>query len=147
MTMKEKMPVLARHEGEWEGTYIHVDADANIIDKHASYLTCSFPSDGSSDYYQTNRYTWPDGKTELHQFPGTYRDSEVWFDNDRILGHCWEADDRTVILTWIYRMDPDNPLYEMIQISPDGNHRARTWHWYKNGEIIRRTLIKEKRVK
>lgn len=147
MSVREAMPVLVRHEGEWEGTYILVDADGKILDQHASHLTCSFPSDGSSDYFQINRYTWTDGKQEEHRFPGTYRDGQVWFDSERIYGHCWDADERTVILTWYYKHDPDNPLWEMIQISPDGNHRARTWHWYKDGELIRRTLIKEKRVK
>jgi hypothetical protein len=35
----------------------------------------------------------------------------------------------------------------MIQISPDDNHRARTWHWFKNDQIYQRTLIQEERVK
>ena len=147
MSIREKMPVLVKHEGEWKGKYILVDAEGQVLDQHDSYLTCSFPSDGSSDYFQVNRYTWADGKTEEHQFPGTYKDGRVYFDSPRIYGYCWEADDLTVILTWHYRHDPDNWLYEMIQISADGQHRARTWHWFKDGELIRRTLVKEKRVK
>ena len=65
---------------------------------------------------------------------------------ERIKGHAWEVDDQTVLLTWHYKDDPGNYLYEMIQLSPCGNHRARTWHWFEHGEIVKRTIIKETRV-
>jgi hypothetical protein len=35
----------------------------------------------------------------------------------------------------------------MINISPDNNHRARTWHWFQNDQIVKRTIIKEERVR
>jgi hypothetical protein len=147
MAIRDEMPVLVRHEGEWVGRYIYVDAAGQIVDQHASHLTCSFPADGSGDYFQINRYTWDDGRTEEHRFPATFKDGKIWFDSERILGHAWEVDDKTVILTWHYKTDPGNYLYEMIQLSPCGNHRARTWHWFDNGELVRRTLIKETRLK
>jgi hypothetical protein len=147
MSLREAMPLLARHEGEWKGTYTHVDAQGNIIDQHASYLTCRFSPDFPDGYHQTNHYTWADGREEIIQFPATYHDGKIWFDTERIKGYAWEVDDKTILLTWVYNTDPDNYLYEMIQLSPDGNHRARTWHWFNNGELFKRTLIKEERVR
>lgn len=94
-----------------------------------------------------NRYTWADGKEEVHNFPGTYQDKILWFDSDRIQGKAWEIDDSTVILWFSYKTAPGMYLYEMIQISPDNNHRARTWHWFKNDQIYQRTLIQEERLK
>jgi hypothetical protein len=47
----------------------------------------------------------------------------------------------------VLQNDPANSLYELIYISPCGNHRARTWHWMETGELVKRTLIKEPRVK
>jgi hypothetical protein len=76
--IREEMPVLARHQGKWAGTYITVDNDGNILDKHASYLICEFPEDQPYHYFQTNRYTWSEDKVEEHQFPGTYRDKRLW---------------------------------------------------------------------
>lgn len=146
MSIREEMPLLARHAGEWQGEYIYLDNAGNVLDRHDSHLTSTFPTDGSSDYHQTNRYTWADGRTEEIQFPGTYRDCRVYFDTARLKGHTWEVDDKTIILTWVYKNEPENYLYEMIQLSPCGNHRARTWHWFKNGEIFKRTIIKEQRV-
>lgn len=139
------MPVLARHEGEWAGTYTLVDTAANILDQHEAQLSCQFPEQGEYDYYQINRYTWANGKQEEHQFPGTYRDGKLWFDTDRIQGHAWEVDDATLLLWFSYKTVPDFYLYEMIQISPCNNHRSRTWHWFKNHQLFQRTLIQEER--
>jgi hypothetical protein len=84
-SIREEMPILARHEGDWIGTYTVVDLQGNICDRHKSHLTCEFPDEGSFHYYQTNRYTWSDGKKEEHKFPGIYRDKALWFDTERII--------------------------------------------------------------
>jgi hypothetical protein len=141
------MPVLARHEGDWQGTYILVDLEGNILDQHKSHLTCEFPENSPYPYYQTNRYTWADGKKEEHKFPGMYQDKALWFDTERINGKAWEVDDATVILYFSYKEMPGSYLYEMIQISPCNNYRARTWHWFKNNKLDRRTLIQEERMR
>lgn len=147
MGIREAMPLLARHEGDWRGAYVHVDADGDRLDRHDSYLECRLPAAGG--YHQVNRYTWADGRTERIDFPARFEaepSPRIVFDTERITGHAWEVDDRTVILTWRYRSDPGNHLYEMIQLSDDGAHRARTWHWFDGGLLVRRTLIREERV-
>jgi hypothetical protein len=143
--IREEMPVLARHEGEWFGTYTVIDAEAKILDQHESHLSCLLSPAGGHDYYQINRYTWATGKQEEHQFPGTYRDKKLWFDTERIQGHAWEADDATMILWFSYKTIPDCYIYEMILISPCNHYRTRTWHWFKNHQLVRRTLIQEQR--
>ncbi|AFZ22936.1 protein of unknown function (DUF3598) [Cylindrospermum stagnale PCC 7417] len=145
--IRQEMPVLARHEGDWVGTYTLIDPTGKIIDSHQSHLSCQFPENAPHSYYQINRYTWDDGKQEEHQFPATYRDKKIWFDTERILGKAWEVDDSTVILWFAYKNFPEMYLYEMIQISPDNNYRARTWQWFKNHQVYQRTLIQEERLK
>jgi hypothetical protein len=148
MSLRDEMPLLARHEGEWVGTYLHVDADGNVLDKHASHLSCKVMDQGPYPYYQINRYTWEDGRREEHHFPATYAEGRIWFDTERIKGFAWEVDEHTIVLTWVYKHDPDVYLYEMIQLSANGNYRARTWHWFnKHGQIIKRTLIREERMR
>lgn len=142
-----RMPVLARHEGEWEGEYIHVDADNTEIDRHKSYLTCRFPEEGPWDYFQVNRYTWADGREESFEFPAKYAEDRIWWDTERIEGCAWEIDPRTVCLTWVRKDLPGEYLYEMIQLSQDAKDRGRTWHWFKDDALYKRTLIKERRVK
>ena len=147
MGIKDDMKLLARHEGEWEGTYTHIDPDGTILDRHRSRLSCRFPEDeGEYAYRQINTYTWDDGREEIINFPATYADGQIWFDTERIRGHAWEIDDNTIVLTWVYKAQPDIYLYEMIQLSQNGRDRARTWHWFENDRIVKRTLINEQRV-
>jgi hypothetical protein len=141
------MPVLARHEGEWEGEYIHVDANNTVIDRHKSHLQCMFPDKGPHAYHQINTYTWPDGRREELHFPATYRDGQIFWDTERIVGRAWEIDPRTVVLTWTRKDAPGTYLYEMIQISEDNRNRGRTWHWFENDRLVKRTCITERRVK
>jgi hypothetical protein len=144
--IREGMPVLARHEGEWEGEYIHVDTSNNVIDRHRSHLKCMFPASGPFAYHQVNTYTWPDGRREELQFPATYRDGQIFWDTERIVGRAWEIDPRTVVLTWTRKDSPGTYLYEMIQISEDNRNRGRTWHWFENDQLVKRTCIKERRI-
>lgn len=150
--LRNEMPVLARHEGEWKGHYIDVDSrdeadsDVEVLDKFEARLSCRFPEDGKYDYHQINRYIWPDGTKEVNEFPAVYEDGKIWFDTDRIKGHAWEADHRTVVLTWRRKDLDDFYFYEMIQINEDNDRRARTWHWFKEDELFKRTLINEHRI-
>lgn len=146
VNIREELPVLARHEGKWTGTYLTVDNDGKILDQHRSEITCQFPEGQEHPYYQTNRYTWADGKVQEYQFPGMYCDKRLWFDTERIEGRAWEADEAIVILKFEYKGIPDAYIYEMIHISACNNHRGRTWHCFKAGEIYQRTLIKEERI-
>ena len=149
-SIREGMPVLARHEGEWVGTYIDLDAEGREVRRAQSHLSCLFPPDGEWAYHQINRYNWDDGTYEENHFPAKYRDGRIWWDTDRIVGSAWELerDDkgRTVCLTWD-RKDLDGVyFYEMIQISADDSARNRTWHWFKDDRLFKRTIISEHRV-
>ncbi|WEK42359.1 MAG: DUF3598 domain-containing protein [Candidatus Sphingomonas colombiensis] len=150
MSIREDMPLLARHEGVWDGVYTYYNAAGEKIDQHTSRLFCRFPAGGEFPYHQTNYYTWDDGRTETRDFPAAYHDKRVWWDNDLIKG--WAAEvgldeySRTVMLYWQRQGDPSLYLYEMIQISDDGQSRCRTWHWIRNGLLETRTAIQEKLV-
>ena len=150
MGIREDMPLLARHEGVWEGTYTYFNASNEKIDEHKSRLIYRFPEDGPHPYDQTNHYTWADGRTEKREFPAEYHGKRVWWDNDLIKG--WAAEvgldeyNRSVMLYWQRTGDPSLYLYEMIQIADSGVDRCRTWHWIRNGLLETRTAIQEKLV-
>ncbi|MCX7594082.1 MAG: DUF3598 domain-containing protein [Fischerella sp.] len=146
-TIKKEMPLLARHQGEWEGIYTIIDAAGNVIDKHHSYLIHQFPENGSYPYDQINKYTWEDGKYEEHHFPATYQDKKIWFDTDRLQGYAWQVDDSIMILWFKYKALPEAHMYEMIHLSSCGNYRDRTLHWFKNNQVFKRTMMQEHRVK
>ena len=150
MGIREDMPLLARHEGVWDGVYTYYNAAGEKIDEHKSRLFCRFPDGGEFPYHQTNHYTWDDGRKDVRDFPATYHDKRVWWDNDLIKGWAAEVSldeyNRTVMLYWQRQGDPSLYLYEMIQMSDDGQSRCRTRHWIRNGELETRTAIQEKLV-
>lgn len=151
-TIKQELPLLAKHEGVWEGYYRHLDTEGRIIDAHRSRLLCRFsPEAGEWDYHQTNLYLWDDGKQEVHEFPVTYTPgSKMMVFTGEIDGWAREITEdpeaRTVMLWWRRRESPDIYFYEMINTSDDGRQRSRTWQWIRNGRIFRRTVIDEFKV-
>jgi hypothetical protein len=142
---KTDFPLLSAHVGEWEGEYVHLDASGAVVDRHQSHLKCWLPEDGTADIVQVNTYTWADGRQQQVEFAGTLRGKDVHFDNDRIIGHMHQADDRTILLTWRYKFEtiPDSYLYELIQLSLDGQQKVRTWQWMEADRLVKRTVINE----
>jgi hypothetical protein len=150
MGIREDMPLLARHEGVWEGTYRYYNHAGDKVDEHRSVLLCRMPEDGPHPYHQTNHYHWEDGRKEVRDFPAAYHSKRIWWDNDLILGSAWEVGQdekgRSVMLYWQRQGDPSLYLYEMIQLADDGQTRCRTWHWIRNGQLETRTAIEERLV-
>ena len=150
MGIREDMPLLARHEGVWDGVYTYYNAAGEKVDEHKSRLFCRFREEDEFPYHQTNHYRWDDGRTDIRDFPATYADGRVWWDNELIKG--WAAEvgldhkQRTVMLYWQRQGDPELYLYEMIQISDDGESRCRTWHWIRKGQLETRTAIQERLI-
>lgn len=146
-SLKQQLPVLARHEGVWDGNYRYYDPSGEQIDAHRSRLLCRFVDEHT--YHQTNYYYWSDGREDIRDFPSKLEQGRLVFYTD-IDG--WAADEpldthgRTVLLNWTRKEDPSLYLYEMIQISDCGTARARTWHWFKDDRLFQRTLIDERRV-
>lgn len=148
--IKVAFPLLARHEGVWDGMYRTYDASGDKIDEHRSRLICRFPTDGPFPYHQSNHYSWADGRTDQRDFPAVVSGDRITFVSDLIDG--WASDvkldtfNRTTMLNWVRLGEPGTYLYEMIQISDCGNFRSRTWHWFREGRCFQRTLIDEQRV-
>ncbi|MFC7292791.1 DUF3598 domain-containing protein [Hirschia litorea] len=150
ISLRDSFPLLARHEGIWEGWYRYIDVDGNQIDAHRSRLICRIPDDTPNIYHQTNHYTWEDGRTDIRDFKGHAEGVRLIFNNDIIKG--WSAEEpldehrRTMMLHWTRVGEPEIYLYEMIQLSDCGNFRTRVWQWLKNGKTVQRTLIDEERI-
>lgn len=144
MSLIERMPVLYRHRGVWDGYYRYYNAQGEKTEEHKSRLLCRFPDEDS--YHQTNYYFWKNGTKEVRDFPTKIEDNKIIFYTE-IQG--WAADvpldeaNRTVMLYWVRPEVEKLHLYEMIQISDCGKHRSRTWQWFKNGRLFQRTLIDE----
>lgn len=145
-TLARAMPALFAHEGIWDGTYRHIDADGTLIDQHRMRTRCEFPTVGEYAYVQHNHLIWPDGREQRLSFGGVFRDDRLYWDTDRFHGTGWETLDNVLMLTLYRKDEPGVRFTEMIQISDDGESRARTWQWFRDGTPFKRTLCDERRV-
>ena len=144
--LREAMPAMLLHEGVWEGTYTHIAPDLAILDRHESRVACIFPTHGPHAYIQRNRFTWPDGRVETAELPGTFRDGRLHWDTPTFEGTAWQAADGEILLHLSRRDEPGTSFREIILLGEGGTHRARTWHWFREGRLIRRTLCEETRT-
>lgn len=146
MSFAATMPAMLAHAGGWEGVYRHVDADFRLCDEHRMWTGCEFSNEGPYAYVQHNRLTWADGRTAEHRFGGVFRDGLLHWDTDRFTGTGWETREGVIMLRLDRRDELGVHFIEMITLSGDGNSRARTWQWFKDGVPFRRTLCDEVRV-
>jgi len=144
--LEKHIPAMLLHEGTWEGTYRFVDLEGNVTDQYSSHIQCVFPDDGPWVYVQKNHYAWPDGRVFETEFGGELRGNRIWWDTDRFHGYGWATHDDIVLLTLDRKDNPGESFSEMILMAPDGVHRARTWHWFRDGKLFQRTLCDERRV-
>jgi hypothetical protein len=61
--VRERLPVLARHEGVWDGMFRCVDATGKVTAEFSSGIIKRFLPDEHwpKIYHQTNQYVLPDG--------------------------------------------------------------------------------------
>ncbi|MEM7568481.1 MAG: hypothetical protein AAF337_01675 [Pseudomonadota bacterium] len=144
--LAETLPGMLAHEGTWEGEYQHVDLAGTILDRHSARIVCEFPDGGPYAYIQHNLFTWPDGRTTTATLPGVLKDGMLWWDVETFHGKAWQSGDGLILLHLIRKDLEGGEFFEMIVLGSDGTSRARTWHWFENGRLTKRTLCNERRV-
>jgi len=140
------MPAMKKHAGEWEGIYTHLNRAAEIIDQHKVSIRCEFPTTGEYVYIQHNHFMWDDGRVFEMQLPGVFRDNRLWWDTPTFQGSAWQTLDDIILLNLTRKDDPGAMFFEMINMGVNGDHRSRTWQWFKDGQLFKRTLCDEWRV-
>lgn len=143
-----RIPVTARHLGIWEGVYRRYAPDGTLTAEFDSRVEMRFDEHG--DYFQRNTYT-RDGKVlQVIEASGRLGEDRLLFENERVEG--WAADVETdparltSVLAMEFKDDSGIYCYEIIQLSPDDQSRNRATQCAKDGELVSRTLIDERRV-
>ncbi|MEO1100958.1 MAG: hypothetical protein AAFW65_03840 [Pseudomonadota bacterium] len=144
--MTANYPAHRAHEGVWEGTYRHFNANAEQEELIRSRVICEFPEEGEVFYRQSIELTGETGEVHHATFDGIAKDDHVWFDTPTFVGKSWETQDGVVLLNLERKDEPGAHFVEAIIMARGGERRARTWHWFKDGALYRRTLCDEARV-
>ncbi len=140
------LALLARHRGIWEGHYNHLDAATlTLVEQQIFRIRVEVFTAGDPAFRQTSHYWWPDGHEQELTYEGSLRGEALHIDTGRMWGNARAIDADTLYLEFGYSDTPDQRIAEMIQLSADGMHRARTWHWLRSGKLERITLVREQR--
>jgi hypothetical protein len=156
--LKAALPVLARNEGVWDGTYRRYGADGGLLAAFQSRVVMRFRDDVPDEqmYHQTNLYRFADGKTQTIESRGWFDGEKLRFGSDRDIAG-WAADDRTdssglicLLHMNVRTATPQLPqgtlCFELVQLSADGKNRARMAQYVCAGQVIMRTMIDEKLI-
>lgn len=145
--VRSSMPVLAKHEGTWEGAYTFVDLRGEVQDQYDFSIDVALSAEDRHAYQQTSRYRWKDGRKQELYFEAQHQEGQLVWDNGRIAGRMWQLDDRSLYLRFGFAAMPDVECFEMIQISEDGETRGRTWLWYRSQVLYQSVLVDERRIR
>ena len=140
------MPALLPHAGVWAGEYQYVDLRGVVTDSCRSQVQCVFPEQGPFDYIQKNRFEWASGEVTESEFGGVVHGDRLLWDTETFSGFAWTTQEDVVMLCLQRKDQPNTRFTEIIVMGADGNNRARTWHWFKDGKLFQRTLCNEYRT-
>ena len=89
---------------------------------------------------------WDDGRDYRATLPGVLQGDRLYWDLPTFAGTAWETHDGILLLNLSRKDEPGANFFEMITLGATGQHRARTWQWFKDGRLYKRTLCDEWRV-
>jgi hypothetical protein len=144
--LSHSFPSILRHEGAWEGVYRHMDVNGQCLDEYEARVFCEFPDEGEVVYREHATFSWADGRSASHDVPAYLREEKLWWDMPAFHGYAWEAGNGVILLASEREDEPGATFLEAIVLAPGGQTRARTWHWFKDGVLYRRTLCDEARA-
>jgi len=150
--LMRRMPASGSMEGTWEGRFIRVGPDGEILESFPTRIIATYLPDGEAfDFQQVNIYRpgTPE-ETRIESF-GKWDVDRLHFFNERLEGWSKDVDlDESGLTSVFYMSYLDGSglkVSEVISRSPDDpNKRMRATQYMKDGKILRRTLIDETRV-
>jgi len=79
------------------------------------------------------------------ELPARYKNGNLLWRAPHIEGRLWQVDSETLMAKWTHKGDTRNRLIETIHLHKFDQERTRTWTWFQDEKLFRRTLITEKR--
>ena len=150
--LRRRIPLTAKMEGVWEGTFRRVDPQGEIIETLPSRITVRLLPDGEAyDYHQINLLDPDSGEEQRIESYGKWDVDRLRFFNDRLEGWAKEvtADEagQTSVFLMEFKDGSGLTVSEVVSFRPgDPDVRMCATQYMRNGQIVRRTLIDEIKV-
>jgi hypothetical protein len=150
--ISQRFPVMARHEGVWQGIHRKLDAAGNPTRSYRSTVIVRY-MDAEPDgtvMRQTDIHHFDDRPDEVIETTGCVEGNLIVFRTDRVDGFAGDLNDPGQRACFVYldiKYIPGGAsMYEMVEISPDGRSRHIGTQLLKDGRLLERTLIDEAKV-
>ena len=150
--LRRRMPLTAKMEGVWEGTFRRVGPKGEFIEALPSRIIVQLLPDGEAyDYRQINVLN-PDGDEEQRiESYGKWDVDRLRFFNGRLEGwaKAVAADEagQTAVFLMEFNDGSGLTVSEVVSFRPgDPDARMRATQYMREGRIVRRTLIDEIKV-
>ncbi|MEL6687821.1 MAG: DUF3598 family protein [Pseudomonadota bacterium] len=138
----EIFPALSRQLGTWEGVFHRISPEGETLDRFPTRITARLDADGT--YHQTNTYNPDTAEARSILSQGRVEGAHLIFENDRVSGKAFDIDANTSVFTFAFSNGQE--VREIVSLSPDGLTRHRATQYLKDGALVRRTLINERKA-
>ena len=150
--LRRRMPLTAKMEGVWEGTFRRVGPKGEIIEALPSRIIVQLLPDGEAYDYRQISVLNPDGDEEQRiESYGKWDVDRLLFFNGRLEGwaKAVAADEagQTAVFLMEFNDGSGLTVSEVVSFRPGNpDARMRATQYMRDGRIVRRTLIDEIKV-
>ena len=150
--LRRRMPLTAKMEGVWEGTFRRIGPKGEIIEALPSRITVQLLPDGEAyDYRQINVLNPGSDEEQRIESYGKWDVDRLRFFNGRLEGwaKAVAADEagQTAVFLMEFKDGSGLTVSEVVSFRPGNpDTRMRATQYMRDGRIVRRTLIDETRV-
>ncbi|MEM6499447.1 MAG: CpcT/CpeT family chromophore lyase [Pseudomonadota bacterium] len=150
--LMRRMPASGGMEGTWEGTFTRVDPEGKVLETFPTTIVATFLPDGHEyDFHQLHIYRLGESNEQVIESYGKWNVDRLHFFNDRLEGWSKDLDLDDSGLTYAFTMNFKDgsgiSVSEIISQNPNNlDERLRATQYMKDGKLLRRTLIEERRT-
>ncbi len=127
--------------GVWDGTYTVLDPAGSVLDHFRSRQEGRM--EGTA-WTEKVTYLREGQEPYQHYYHATVDGDDVQFHNTNMWGTTSRIGEEAIIFSFGWQDNPGERIIEMTR--PQGELRSRVWQHFTDGELVKLTVIKERRV-
>jgi len=143
------LPTLAAQMGVWEGTFRRYDAEGRLREAFASTVVQRLEArEGRWHYSQTSLFPEAADGPKRIEASGWIEGGRLRFESDRLSGWAMDIPDApgTTVLLLESRDGSNLRMQEISQLVEEGRRRFRTTQTLREGQLLSRTHMEERRT-
>jgi Domain of unknown function (DUF3598) len=132
--------------GVWEGTYTHLKPSGELMERFGSRQETRLRG---TQWFERIVYSRPGQEPEILDFRAGIDGQRMIFDDPNFHGESFLVEGRMTVFPYHWKnQDPTGPQAEIVEVIvlAQDNYRTRLWQTFHDGELVRLTVIEERRL-